>query len=84
MNALSPERRLALQRSLCETPSSSSLARSSDIGGGTTLTTYVSVPRVPAVGGSWIAGKRQIAGKQWSVCSQQAPEVPARGREVAQ
>ena len=44
---------------------------------------YLSLPEVFAVGGSWIASKRQIAEKQWSVITQQTREALARAREVA-
>jgi 2-dehydro-3-deoxyphosphogluconate aldolase/(4S)-4-hydroxy-2-oxoglutarate aldolase len=44
---------------------------------------YVSLPEVFAVGGSWIASKRQVADKQWSVIAQQAREALARARGVA-
>jgi 2-dehydro-3-deoxyphosphogluconate aldolase/(4S)-4-hydroxy-2-oxoglutarate aldolase len=45
---------------------------------------YLSLPEVFAVGGSWIASKRQIAEKQWSVITRQTREALARAREVAQ
>ena len=45
---------------------------------------YLSMPLVFAVGGSWIASKRQIADKQWSAITRQAREALARAREVAQ
>jgi 2-dehydro-3-deoxyphosphogluconate aldolase/(4S)-4-hydroxy-2-oxoglutarate aldolase len=44
---------------------------------------YVSLPEVFAVGGSWIASKRQVADKQWSVIAQQAREALARALGVA-
>ena len=44
---------------------------------------YLSMPQVFAVGGSWIASKRQIAEKQWPVITQQTREALARAREVA-
>jgi 2-dehydro-3-deoxyphosphogluconate aldolase/(4S)-4-hydroxy-2-oxoglutarate aldolase len=44
---------------------------------------YLAMPEVFAVGGSWIASKRQIADKQWSVVTQQTREALARVREVA-
>ncbi len=45
---------------------------------------YLSLPVVFAVGGSWLASKQQIAGKQWSVITRQTGEALARAREVAQ
>jgi 2-dehydro-3-deoxyphosphogluconate aldolase/(4S)-4-hydroxy-2-oxoglutarate aldolase len=45
---------------------------------------YLSMPMVFAVGGSWIASKRQIAEKQWSVITQQTREALTRAREVVQ
>ena len=45
---------------------------------------YLSMPQVFAVGGSWIASKRQIAEKQWSVITRQTRDALARAREVAQ
>jgi len=53
--------------------------------GGVTLDNmndYLSLPEVFAVGGSWIASKRQIAEKQWAAITQQAGEALARAREV--
>ena len=44
---------------------------------------YLSLPAVFAVGGSWLASKRQIVGKQWSVITQQTREALARAREVS-
>jgi len=44
---------------------------------------YLSMSQVFAVGGSWIASKRQIVEKQWSVITQQTREALARAREVA-
>jgi 2-dehydro-3-deoxyphosphogluconate aldolase/(4S)-4-hydroxy-2-oxoglutarate aldolase len=44
---------------------------------------YLSLPEVFAVGGSWIASKRQIADKQWSVITRQTREALARAGEVA-
>ena len=44
---------------------------------------YLSLPQVFAVGGSWLASKRQIAEKQWSVITQQTREALSRAREVA-
>ena len=43
---------------------------------------YLSLPEVFAVGGSWIASKRQIAERQWAAITQQAGEALARAREV--
>jgi len=48
------------------------------------MSEYLSLPEVFAVGGSWIASKRQIAEEQWSVITRQAREALARAREVAQ
>ncbi len=45
---------------------------------------YLSLPEVFAVGGSWIASKRQIAEKQWSVITRQTREALARAREIAE
>lgn len=49
---------------------------------------YLSLPEVFAVGGSWLASKRQIADKQWSVITEQTREALSRAaqsksREVA-
>ena len=44
---------------------------------------YLSRPEVFAVGGSWIASKRQIAEKQWSVITRQTREALVRARVVA-
>jgi 2-dehydro-3-deoxyphosphogluconate aldolase/(4S)-4-hydroxy-2-oxoglutarate aldolase len=44
---------------------------------------YLSLAQVFAVGGSWLASKRQIAEKQWSVITQQAREALSRAREVS-
>jgi len=44
---------------------------------------YLALPQVFAVGGSWIASKRQIAEKQWSTIARQTREALARAREVA-
>jgi len=44
---------------------------------------YLTLPAVFAVGGSWIASKRQIADKQWSAITRQTREALARAREVA-
>lgn len=44
---------------------------------------YLSLPEVFAVGGSWLAGKSQIADKQWSAITEQTREALARSREVA-
>lgn len=43
---------------------------------------YLSLPEVFAVGGSWIASKRQIADRQWSVVTQQTREALERAREA--
>lgn len=45
---------------------------------------YLSLPQVFAVGGSWLAGKRQIAEKQWSLITQQTRDALSKAREVAQ
>lgn len=44
---------------------------------------YLSLPQVFAVGGSWLASKRQIAEKQWNVITQQTREALSRAREVS-
>jgi 2-dehydro-3-deoxyphosphogluconate aldolase/(4S)-4-hydroxy-2-oxoglutarate aldolase len=44
---------------------------------------YLSLAPVFAVGGTWLAGKRQIAEKQWSVITQQTREALSRAREVS-
>lgn len=44
---------------------------------------YLSLPQVFAVGGSWLASKRQIAEQQWPVITQQAREALSRAREVS-
>ena len=44
---------------------------------------YLSLPEVFAVGGSWIASKRQIAEKQWQVITRQTREALARAKEIA-
>jgi len=44
---------------------------------------YLSLPQVFAVGGSWLASKRQIAEKQWSVITRQTREALSRALEVA-
>jgi 2-dehydro-3-deoxyphosphogluconate aldolase/(4S)-4-hydroxy-2-oxoglutarate aldolase len=46
------------------------------------LAEYLAVPEVFAVGGSWLASKRQIADKQWSVITQQARETAARASQA--
>ncbi len=48
------------------------------------MSDYLTMPVVFAVGGSWIASKRQIADKQWSVITQQAQEALSRAREIAE
>jgi len=48
-----------------------------------TMNDYLSLPEVFAVGGSWIAGKRQIAEGQWSVITQQTRDALTRAQEVA-
>jgi 2-dehydro-3-deoxyphosphogluconate aldolase/(4S)-4-hydroxy-2-oxoglutarate aldolase len=44
---------------------------------------YLSLPQVFAVGGSWLASKRQIADKQWSAITEQTREALSRAREVS-
>lgn len=44
---------------------------------------YLALASVFAVGGSWLASKRQIAEKQWSVITQQTREALSRAREVS-
>jgi len=44
---------------------------------------YLSLPQVFAVGGSWLASKRQIAEKQWSAITEQTREALSRAREVS-
>jgi 2-dehydro-3-deoxyphosphogluconate aldolase/(4S)-4-hydroxy-2-oxoglutarate aldolase len=44
---------------------------------------YLSLPQVFAVGGSWLAGKRQIAEKQWPVITRQTREALSRAAEVS-
>ena len=44
---------------------------------------YLALPEVFAVGGSWLATKRQIAEKQWSAITEQTRETLARAREVS-
>jgi 2-dehydro-3-deoxyphosphogluconate aldolase / (4S)-4-hydroxy-2-oxoglutarate aldolase len=47
------------------------------------MNAYLALPQVFAVGGSWLASKRQIADKQWTVITQQTREALAhaiRGR----
>jgi 2-dehydro-3-deoxyphosphogluconate aldolase / (4S)-4-hydroxy-2-oxoglutarate aldolase len=44
---------------------------------------YLSLPSVFAVGGSWVATKRQIADKQWAAITQQTREALARAGEVS-
>lgn len=53
--------------------------------GGVTLDNmheYLALPEVFAVGGSWLATKRQIADGQWSVITQQTRDALARAREL--
>ena len=42
---------------------------------------YLSLPAVSAIGGSWLAIRQQIAGKQWDVITRQAVEAIARATE---
>ena len=44
---------------------------------------YLALPEVFAVGGSWLASKRQIAEKQWPVITRQTRETLSRAREVS-
>jgi 2-dehydro-3-deoxyphosphogluconate aldolase/(4S)-4-hydroxy-2-oxoglutarate aldolase len=44
---------------------------------------YLSLPQVFAVGGSWLASKRQIAEKQWLSITQQTRAALSRAREVS-
>jgi 2-dehydro-3-deoxyphosphogluconate aldolase / (4S)-4-hydroxy-2-oxoglutarate aldolase len=44
---------------------------------------YLSLPEVFAVGGSWLASKRQIAEKQWPLITRQTRETLSRAREVS-
>ena len=44
---------------------------------------YLSLPAVFAVGGSWLATKRQIAEKQWPAITRQTREAADRAREFA-
>jgi len=44
---------------------------------------YLAMPEVFAVGGSWLASKRQIAEKQWPTITRQTCEALARAREAA-
>jgi 2-dehydro-3-deoxyphosphogluconate aldolase / (4S)-4-hydroxy-2-oxoglutarate aldolase len=44
---------------------------------------YLSLPQVFAVGGSWLASKRQIAEKQWPLITRQTRETLSRAREVS-
>jgi len=46
------------------------------------MTEYLSLAQVFAVGGSWLASKRQIAEKQWSVITQQTRDALSRAREI--
>ncbi|MCF7847650.1 MAG: bifunctional 4-hydroxy-2-oxoglutarate aldolase/2-dehydro-3-deoxy-phosphogluconate aldolase [Kiritimatiellales bacterium] len=43
---------------------------------------YLSLPTVSAIGGSWLATKRQIAGKQWDVITRQVQEALAQAAEI--
>jgi 2-dehydro-3-deoxyphosphogluconate aldolase/(4S)-4-hydroxy-2-oxoglutarate aldolase len=44
---------------------------------------YLLLPEVFAVGGSWLASKRQIAEKQWPAITRQTRETLSRAREVS-
>ena len=53
--------------------------------GGVTLdnmNSYLELPQVFAIGGSWLATKAQIADKQWSVITAQAKEAQLRAKEI--
>jgi 2-dehydro-3-deoxyphosphogluconate aldolase/(4S)-4-hydroxy-2-oxoglutarate aldolase len=43
---------------------------------------YLAVPQVFAVGGSWLASKKQIADKQWPAIAAQTREALARAQEA--
>ncbi|MFT5240268.1 MAG: 2-dehydro-3-deoxyphosphogluconate aldolase/(4S)-4-hydroxy-2-oxoglutarate aldolase [Candidatus Promineifilaceae bacterium] len=43
---------------------------------------YLSLPIVSAIGGSWLATKKQIADKQWNVITQQVKDALAKATEV--
>jgi 2-dehydro-3-deoxyphosphogluconate aldolase/(4S)-4-hydroxy-2-oxoglutarate aldolase len=43
---------------------------------------YLAVPQVFAVGGSWLASKKQIADKQWAAIAAQTREALARAQEA--
>jgi len=42
---------------------------------------YLSMPIVSAIGGSWLATKQQIAGKEWDVITQQVKDALAKAAE---
>jgi 2-dehydro-3-deoxyphosphogluconate aldolase/(4S)-4-hydroxy-2-oxoglutarate aldolase len=44
---------------------------------------YLAMREVFAVGGSWLASKRQIAEKQWAAITGQTREALSRAREAA-
>lgn len=44
---------------------------------------YLSLAEVFAIGGSWIATQRQIAGKQWPVITQQTRDALARAAQAS-
>jgi 2-dehydro-3-deoxyphosphogluconate aldolase/(4S)-4-hydroxy-2-oxoglutarate aldolase len=44
---------------------------------------YLALPSVFAVGGSWLATKRQIAEKRWSAITAQTREAVARAKELS-
>jgi 2-dehydro-3-deoxyphosphogluconate aldolase/(4S)-4-hydroxy-2-oxoglutarate aldolase len=44
---------------------------------------YLSLAQVFAVGGTWLANKRQIAEKLWAGLTQQTREARSRAREVS-
>ncbi len=43
---------------------------------------YLSLPVVSAIGGSWLATKKQIADKQWNLITAQVKEALAKAAEV--
>ena len=43
---------------------------------------YLSLPTVSAIGGSWLATKRQIAEKHWAVITQQVKDALAKATEA--
>lgn len=47
-----------------------------------TMNEYLRLPVVSAIGGSWLATKRQIADKQWDLITQQVKDALAKAAEV--